>query len=1460
MNKKIIRGLMVVVIFVLALLINAAVNADSTFKETPVKTTSVGKPGNLSSSKGFTTGSIHTTTVNCIRKGGYLSANKICHYSLNKIYLLNGFPKASIPSGVRGKATKFGGSAKTEHILAYIFTSKASGNDIAEAIWASDLNEGSSKTTYRNKSHLYHEAVAYSAWKRAYVEPTADDSSFIENNGIIGPFSINYVVKSETFKKKTYTFGNIQSAYISVGDTKYEVGNGWMFVDGEGNNETKSFPESDAKFGIKITDNTIIAAQNKKLNFTFKIIDAKGYYGRYTGSGTRYGTNISTTYQTIAVHGGTRDELEGVLDIELGEGTKFDLALRKYITAVNGQDLTEYGGSRDPDISTDTLETGTTATYNHKKDPVEVNDKDIVTYKITLYNEGSVDGRALEVIDQLPSGLEFVEVKSGNFTGEAIDGNKVKFTRKSDNTTNLKAYDTEEDGDLDSETIEFTCKVKAEDAELMENQEDNLAVLTNVAWISSFIDVDGKKLDRDSSAEKVPDTSNLPPYRGTTSEDKELDDEDYFYKGQEDDDDFEKLVVEKIALSISGIVWQDVLQDKAQAPDGKMNIIDGGDRALENITVYLYNANGELYNNGKTKNPTKTDNEGKYIFNNLEEGTYTVGFGYDGLSNTTTVKDTSGGEYISTEEDTSKAEETEEIRKSFNDKFNLISKNLATGKNGGTLVLEYNQALREEIGLLESKLIRYKEDKYLYEMLVKTDKIVVEVGDNKLVAIENVNLGLVERYVADFMIVQDLIEGELTVNGEIVPGVNISLEETSDTRIREAALNQEVLAELNKRSVTVDIKEEYISENLGMNLTYKMIVLNSSEMAVGKLTEIVEYTKKAYGTPVASWWIDSGGNKKELNINVQSVDNDDTINRLVLTGFDELELARNGMLKLYLKFNVTANDFFGDNKLKDKTPIVVTSEISKYSFNNSKNDEKYVNGQIDYDSAPDNSIYGPEKIEDDTANAPSIRIKIDTLTTIDDGDRAISGIFWEDTNRDGIMQDGEPRIEGAKVELLTKSGERTDRDPVTTDKSGRYIFSNVPEGEFIVKFNYGDNKETADAMTAPNAEKSYTGNTYRSTDKWGDFVDLRPYTTKDAPAIEINRSNARDDADRRAFVNENSKVVGYAKGKILASPFNGTYDKDNNGKNLASGFSMFALSYVVDTTDEPCRTFYTTDGNGNTILDAARNAIEKQRADNFNRVKKAKRESVNFGIVSRDTTDITTTKTVTDIKLISVTKQLITHYALNDEGVMEYIEGTAKNITTIGPNVATEDNPNPKVKYYVTISDENTDDSILQVTYKITIVNNGTAEVSINNILDYIDPGAEYDSELNDNKWTMLDDISKITDGSTNSNVVVSIVPTKQDGKTYEATIITTSIIDGDAEEIGYINMAEVAEYTTTGAADPDVIPGDSKGPDSDKAEEVFATGPSGEQRIYYVLGFTTLLILTLGIMLINGTIIKSKK
>lgn len=258
-------------------------------------------------------------------------------------------------------------------------------------------------------------------------------------------------------------------------------------------------------------------------------------------------------------------------------GKTFDLALRKYITEVNGTKLED---TRVPDIDITKLASGeaTTADYKHKKDPVEVKNGDIVTYIFTVYNEGDLKGYVYSITDYLPEGLEFdaesntkfIEAKtSGEYTSEELEGKEYIYSiNKEKNTitiskiesaekTGLQAYlfalDPFNGEQLDSESIDVKFKVTAKES-------GNDQVLTNVAtmdYASETRPQEEKVKDRDSepttftepTAEKL--LEPLPGYKGKDKNKADLTDSNYHYEGQQDDDDFEKIIVKGKPFDLS---------------------------------------------------------------------------------------------------------------------------------------------------------------------------------------------------------------------------------------------------------------------------------------------------------------------------------------------------------------------------------------------------------------------------------------------------------------------------------------------------------------------------------------------------------------------------------------------------------------------------------------------------------------------------------------------------------------------------------------------------------------------------------------------------------------------------------------------------------------------------------------------------------------------------------------------
>ena len=314
---------------------------------------------------------------------------------------------------------------------------------------------------------------------------------------------------------------------------------------------------------------------------------------------------------------------------------EFDLALRKYIIAKNGQSVTN---TRVPNIDLSTLQSETTATYKHRKDPVLVEDGDVVTYAIAIYNEGNKAGYASKIVDQLPTGLIWAnDNENGTVISKDKNGNvkntykiewdqltsltpQNRITLTIDDSSTAKSLNPYTQGNLDYETIEIKCKVA------QEPDEENQIILTNVAWIAAAYDSEAQKeisssgtTDRDSAPQTLPTintSNNMVDYKGNTVNPSDLSNSGFFYEGYQDDDDFEKLVIEPVKkkFDLALVKFIVAISDDQTIEEGEyLKESDGTySRAPE---VKIDSATGEIiydFTNRGAKNPLVVE-PGDYV-------------------------------------------------------------------------------------------------------------------------------------------------------------------------------------------------------------------------------------------------------------------------------------------------------------------------------------------------------------------------------------------------------------------------------------------------------------------------------------------------------------------------------------------------------------------------------------------------------------------------------------------------------------------------------------------------------------------------------------------------------------------------------------------------------------------------------------------------------------------------------
>ena len=311
-------------------------------------------------------------------------------------------------------------------------------------------------------------------------------------------------------------------------------------------------------------------------------------------------------YQPLVEVGYEEVKDEDSITIEL-ETPEIDLALRKSITKIGDQDIT----NRKPNQDTTNLYpngTGnTTAEYIHPKYDLPVYDGDIIEYTLTIFNEGQVDAGASEIKDYLPRGINFIELVGENSdryttTVEEDDENEmtiVTITPKNRDDIVLDKYEGAEKTDYT--TITLRCRVDARG--LGSNPR-----LVNIAEITKYYDgTDEINTDRDSGTTPdrlFPDEDKNNSYKDDVGNEDNV-------PGHEDDDDFEPVILKEVDLalrkSITRIGTQTPDPDRLPDPDTSQLIPNGTETTAE-------------YNHPKDDLTVKVGDEIEYTLTIFNEG------------------------------------------------------------------------------------------------------------------------------------------------------------------------------------------------------------------------------------------------------------------------------------------------------------------------------------------------------------------------------------------------------------------------------------------------------------------------------------------------------------------------------------------------------------------------------------------------------------------------------------------------------------------------------------------------------------------------------------------------------------------------------------------------------------------------------------------------------------------------
>ena len=168
--------------------------------------------------------------------------------------------------------------------------------------------------------------------------------------------------------------------------------------------------------------------------------------------------------------------------------------------------------------------------------------------------------------------------------------------------------------------------------------------------------------------------------------------------------------------------------------------------------------------------------------------------------------------------------------------------------------------------------------------------------------------------------------------------------------------------------------------------------------------------------------------------------------------------------------------------------------------------------------------------------------------------------------------------------------------------------------------------------------------------------------------------------------------------------------------------------------------------------------------------------------------------------------------------------------------------PEPVVK--VELYRKNINDVVVKFRYKIRITNEGDIAGYATEITDYVPEGLRFVAEDNPG-WT--DEGNNVISTRLLENTLL------QPGESAEVEVVLTWI-NGEDNMGQMTNIAEISEdYNDKGAPDRDSTPDNQVwGEDDIDDAPVLLSIETGQERIYYVLGFTVLGTLAGGLVLIK--------
>lgn len=952
--------------------------------------------------------------------------------------------------------------------------------------------------------------------------------------------------------------------------------------------------------------------------------------------------------------------------------------------------------------------------------------------------------------------------------------------------------------------------------------------------------------------------------------------------------------------SIKGKVWLDEPDTKGNVTDNLYNS-SSKDKVMSGITVSLYSKK-----TGGLIATTTTNSNGEYTFSKKTSGSkityweaayYYVEFIYDNTKYITVTPFQGEKESISAN---SKAQEDEISGAKLNDS-NLTG---TTGKNPGKAYTYKGGSNNQTKTTIEQNA-----------NASLNQRILCSYYNNETYTIENINLGLIEKFTPDHTI------GEELEYVKIQKGNYTFKYKYGDEAVTEQGNQQSsVMLQNSKKTFTQSIYPSDVKYNIanGLNsssdegfkvyVVYKITVKNNTAENV----EPIYIEKTLNLTSLTNTYDTSRYELANEAIDDNENINSDFRNWSASSGIATYDLRdtskkfKDGIASgqeesVYIEFKVkdeALTKLLTENQLAESPTIAKSTGYHIYERKDNSWDASKINTHISIPETRENGslylawkLYGTRTIsgtvfedaKDDSR--PDERIgngKFDQSTEKTLTDVIVSLMNAEDTSHNG-SKDQEAYVyeEDLVQNPTTGKWTRCKQKAVTkVDANGNYSFKGVIPGKYYLKFTYGDGRTSI-------------------TDLNGNAMNVA--TKIKGQSATINSNYYKSTILTGAAQNEgNSKwfLTGISEGvNSVATDSKITYYDENGNLKAAS-------SDIINARTTSNKEINNTSSKTKAVIDAISptmdiafeylSNIEYQVTNNQLLDLKTNCTGMCFGIIERPHTEITLSKEIKNVKLTLSNGTSLINGNPMDANVSQYLTGITSSNAKVETDYTNLYGSTLTIDYSVKVTNESELDYATKEYYTKGIIGSAIpVTTTVTKIIDYVSYKAANYQETSDNlhvanEYTNSEGYTK-ADYYENNIIetnekdyknqllitnVENLTPKKAGSGTYESNyvvsvskLLPSSETDDDlgmesySEIIGITNITFTPQYTNHMGS---YIAGDSRSyptgtSESDNAgSTITLTPPTGENKDYtvYIVAATMLGVIGIGILIIKKVVL----